>query len=217
MTSKAVKKPVHKVLLKETQLQALHRRRKLGSHKFALSNADPQPLPKEEVRSRKVVLPSSHGKSALPKKMQLRTRLKVLHSQVPSPSPSPPCSSCTTSACCRVFLVEITDEEFASGYYEDFATKFTEEQRTQLQSSLLTFSLAVRTAPSLLTPNTPAYLEGVPGVACPFLADDGGCSIYAYRPVTCRVYSCLDDPRITEEMRTSEDALAEYLEGTTAQ
>lgn len=33
-----------------------------------------------------------------------------------------------------------------------------------------------------------------PGLVCPFVDNDNRCSVYLYRPETCRTYSCLGDP-----------------------
>jgi Fe-S-cluster containining protein len=37
------------------------------------------------------------------------------------------------------------------------------------------------------------YFEA--GLRCPLIAQDGGCSVHAFRPITCRMYFSFSDPR----------------------
>ncbi len=137
----------------------------------------PQPITKVHVQDR------------------LRVKLDMFYSTLPSPNPSPPCETCETSACCSLFFVPITEEEYTSGRYEGVAVKVTSEAAEQLEAShrLPRNPLRVDGAPAY-------YLEGVPGEPCPYLKNNR-CSIYAQRPMICRTYSCVGDARITEEMR----------------
>ncbi len=126
---------------------------------------------------------------------KIRVKLDMVYATLEAPTPTPPCDTCETSVCCSHFYVPITEEEYASGRYDGVAVKVEAEAADQLES---TYRLPKN---PLRTPGAPAYyLEGVPGEPCPYLKNNR-CSIYAHRPLICRTYTCVNDPRITEEMR----------------
>lgn len=126
---------------------------------------------------------------------RIRVKLDMVYATLESPNPVPPCDTCETSACCYMFYVPITEEEYSSGRYEGVAVSVSPEAADQLES---THRLPKN---PLRVPGEPVYyLEGVPGEPCPYLKDNR-CSIYAHRPLICRTYSCVNDPRITEDMR----------------
>lgn len=199
--SDVLKKPVHVAVLKPTYMQQLAKEGKMPNTAFSLPTPNPQQLPGPEQAKVKLGFQAPN----LVKRVQAKTKLRMVHDNVP-PIPAdkqPPCDTCKTAACCRAFVVNITELEYESGIYGDAAVKLTPEISKQLRGlpSLLT-------APRSMTGNT-YYLEGKMGEPCPFLTKDNKCGIYDIRPVTCRVYTCADDDRITEDMRSGADPITE--------
>ncbi len=146
------------------------------------------------------------GGSSVAKQSVLRTRLRVMHDSVPKvPAElAPPCHECKTAACCRAFLVDITREEYESGLYGDHAIKLTPEMQEQLSlspTSWLAFAAAQGSSMFAGRSENMYVLEGLMGQPCPFLKADNKCGIYEYRPLTCRVYTCVGDSRVTQRMR----------------
>lgn len=193
-----LKKPVHLALLRPTELDKLAANKKIGQTPYGVNpKVDAQPLPVEPKPERyKVPVP----KIPTVKAVKNQIKLKVLHDRVP-PIPAdkiPPCSTCKTAACCHVFVVNIDEMEYESGLYGDAAVKLTPEMYKQLRGKFI--------LPQMLTAPRPTgadayYLEGKIGEPCPFLTEDKKCGIYDIRPKTCRAYTCVGDPRITEGMR----------------
>lgn len=135
-------------------------------------------------------------------KTQGRVKLRLFHANAPVPKKAP-CESCKSAACCKAFLVRITEEEYKSGLYDPHVVAFDEAVVEQLQSEFLLPAMA--SVPNLLqTPGKQYYLEGAVDQPCPFLKDNK-CSIYEDRPYVCRTYTCVDDPRITEQLRNNEN------------
>lgn len=135
-------------------------------------------------------------------KTQGRVKLRLFHANAPTPKKAP-CETCKSAACCKAFLVRITEEEYKSGLYDPYAVAFTDNVIQQLQSDFLL--PAMMAVPNLLqTTGTQYYLEGAVNQPCPFLKDNK-CSIYEDRPYVCRTYTCVDDPRITDEIRNDEN------------
>lgn len=133
-----------------------------------------------------------------------KLRLRVLHDRVP-PLPKdkvPPCDECEAAPCCTIFTVQLTKLEYESGIYGKHAVKFPVEVLEQFQGKM--GELVAPNAPELflLKHDTPQYLlEGIRGAPCPFLGENNRCTIYNDRPLVCRTYTCVGDPRITSEMR----------------
>lgn len=198
MSEDVLKKPVHVALLRPTQLEKLAQAKKIETSPYGLNpNAASQPLPKE-LREKSYTLPKAPNYAKQAKK---RVQLKIIHDRVP-PIPEgkqPPCSTCKTAACCYVFVVNIDEAEYESGLYGDAAVKLTPEIFQQLRNRFLLAQMI--TAPRANTETNTYFLEGKIGEPCPFLTEDKKCGIYEIRPRTCRVYTCVGDPRITEEMR----------------
>lgn len=202
-----MKKPVHVAILKPTLIQKLKEQGRLSDRRFAGQTPDEFKLPVDETATKRR-LPVLNMGSTLQKKALYKTQVRRLHESIPplESDKIPPCDSCKTSACCRAFLVALTEEEYESGYYGDFAVKFSQEDIQQLQDKSTIFAslhAPVGLNNLLAKPDNDShyYLEGVIGTACPFLQEDGRCGIYENRPVVCRVYSCVGDDRITQEMR----------------
>lgn len=190
-----LKKPVHAALLKPTALDQLAKEGRLPAE-------EKPPLPRDEAPP-KVFNPLSKLKSTgLLQQANKRVRLQVLHANA-APIPAdrkPPCESCKASPCCKAFLVEITQLEYESGAYEEFAVELTPNVAKQLRTKGLL--IPTLTAPQLTDGDGAKYfLEGKLWEACPFLGEDNKCTIYDTRPLTCRMYSCVGDDRITQEMR----------------
>jgi len=100
-------------------------------------------------------------------------------------------------------MVNITADEYESGLYGDYAVKLTHQDSKNLRMGTL-LALATLHMPMVhgVQEGEPQYyLEGPVGQVCPMLQEDGQCGIYEKRPLTCRMYSCVDDARITQEMR----------------
>ncbi|NJL55421.1 YkgJ family cysteine cluster protein [bacterium] len=199
-----LKKPVHVALLRTTHVQKLVQQGKFVPTPYGVEPAIDAKLPSEPKKSTTpshlVKLPSSD----IVKKTKKRVQLNVIHNQV-APIPeerTPPCGSCKTSACCYVFAVNITELEYESGLYGDAAVKITPEMQKQFQS----YNMLPLGMPRVA--DTAGYfLEGKIGEPCPFLTPDAKCGIYEIRPITCRVYSCVGDSRITEDMRQGKEPL----------
>lgn len=201
MSEDVLKKPVHLALLRPTQLEKLAIEGRVEATPFGIDpRVEAQPLPVEQKEKPfKVTLPKAPNYTKAAKK---QVQLRVLHDRVP-PIPAdkqPPCSTCKTSACCYVFVVNIDELEYESGLYGDAAVKITPEMFNQLRSRFVLPQMV--TAPRPTATDRPSYyLEGKIGEPCPFLTEDKKCGIYDIRPKTCRVYTCVGDPRITEGMR----------------
>lgn len=202
MSEDVLKKPVHLALLRPTQLDKLAAERKIEATPFGIDpSAGPAvPLPTEQKeRPPRVSLPKvpNYAKAA-----KQQVHLKVLYDNLPTipPDKQPPCETCKTAACCYVFVVNIDELEYESGLYGDAAVKLTPEIFQQLRSRFIAPQMI--TAPRQMSESKNSYyLEGKIGEPCPFLTKDNKCGIYDIRPRTCRVYSCVGDPRITEGMR----------------
>lgn len=199
MTDDVLKKPVHVALLRTTTLEQLAATQKIGVTPFGVDPTTERvhlPQAKKE-RPYHIDIPKAANYAKLAKK---RVQLRVVHDRIPAVpvDKQPPCSSCKTAACCRVFVVNLTELEYESGVYGDSAVKLTPEIYQQLQSR---FAQTVMLTAPRNTGETSYYLEGSIGQPCPFLLDDNRCGIYENRPRTCRVYTCVGDPRITEGMR----------------
>ena len=200
--SEVIKKPVHLAILKESHIQKLAREGKLKEQSFALSSPEKVTLPTTGSKPR-LTYNAPRGPDVV-KQMRLRTHLRVIHDKSP-PLPTdkqPPCDTCKTAACCKAFVVHITKEEYESGLYGDAAIEITEEMRQQLPSTSRNFLHTAIQMPNIVFDTAHSYfLEGMIGEPCKFLGKDNRCTIYDIRPLTCRQYSCVDDPRITQGMR----------------
>ena len=195
-----LKKPVHIALLRPTQLDKLAADHKIEASSFGVDPAvKTAALPTERTEKLGYSIPKASQYAKTAKK---QVQLRVIHDNVP-PIPedkTPPCSTCKTATCCKVFVVNIEELEYESGLYGDSAIKFTPEMFQQLRSKFLALQMVA--APRQVAGDKPAYyLEGKIGEPCPFLTEDMKCGIYDIRPITCRVYSCVGDARITEDMR----------------
>lgn len=198
--SDVLKKPVHAVLYKATALEQIAAEGRVPS-----SERPPLPKPAKKAAPEKFNPLAGFKGNNLPKQQMQKVRLQVIHDSVPPlpPDKIPPCDTCKTVACCTAFLVEITDLEYESGYYGEHAIKIEAEAAKQLKSRGL---LLTRYTDPVGNEDTPQYyLEGRTGTPCPFLQDDNRCGIYEHRPLTCRSYTCIDDPRITEAVRQGEE------------
>lgn len=200
-----LKKPVHTALLPLTHIQSLQAQGKLPKNAVSLEAPSPVNLPKQEEanNSPRLRLPKSGANQVL-KKDKIRTRLRIMHNKIPplSKDKEPPCETCTGAPCCKAFLVQLTEDEYESGLYANYAVKITEESREQLRFNIGAFILSLDALPILYgSYNTVYYLEGAADYACPFLGENNKCTIYNDRPTVCRSYSCVGDSRITEEMR----------------
>jgi len=200
MSEDVLKKPVHVALLRPTHLDELAQDKRIEKTQFGVDpNVPAQPLPVKTSMMPKFGLPTTSHNPA--KAAKARVRLKVLHDTV-APIPedkTPPCDTCKTAACCHVFVVNITEVEYESGLYGDAAVKFTPEIFEQLRSRLILPQML--TAPRPTKAAAAYFLEGKIGEPCPFLMENKRCGIYDIRPRTCRQYTCVGDPRITEGMR----------------
>jgi Fe-S-cluster containining protein len=199
MSDDLLKKPVHIALLRPTQLEKLAAEGKIAQTQFGVDpNGSGQPLPVEQKeKPYKVALPKAPNYAKTAKK---QVQLRVIHNSVP-PIPAelqPPCGTCKTAACCYVFVVNIDELEYEAGIYGDAAVKLTPEMYQQLRGR---FVLAQMVTAPRASKKPGYYLEGKIGEPCPFLTKDNKCGIYDIRPKTCRVYTCVGDPRITEGMR----------------
>jgi Fe-S-cluster containining protein len=215
-TLDVLKKPVHAVVLKPHHLQELHRKGKLPSSGAVRSLPPQQTLPKAKkpVKKRYNPLAGFDMKSvAKPARDAMRkTRLTVLHNSLPSlpQNLQPPCTECKTSACCIAFVVSITKDEYESGYYEPYAVELDPQYMKQIKGSVLLPSTATSPVHGI-TDEAEYYLEGRLGEPCPFL-ENNRCSIYDQRPITCRIYTCVGDKRITQAMRDGTDTIFSELD-----
>lgn len=214
MADDVLKKPVHIAVLKPTHLEKLADAGKISATPFGVSPKSSNiSLPKLEVEKTgalglpKLLKQQITSSGNLVKQNKQHLKLRVLHDSVP-PIPKdkiPPCSSCKTAACCRAFVVNITQLEYESGMYGDAAIKLTPEIHDQLKSRFI--MPAVIGAPITKTDRNAYYLEGKIGDPCPFLTAEQRCGIYEFRPVTCRAYTCAEDPRITDGMRSGTEPI----------
>jgi Fe-S-cluster containining protein len=193
--SDVLKKEIHpilhtKVAWKEVK-PSLH-------HPYESNNVQDQPLPKEEKAKPGLLGKIKHTPIDVIQQDKIRRRLNVMYSTITIPPDKvPPCGTCKAAPCCKSYIVPILKEEYESGIYGDYAVKLTKEA---LQA------LATQKSPAFRLNASPGQdevyvLEGHIGEACPFLGADNKCTIYEYRPRTCRVYTCLEDERITQELR----------------
>lgn len=199
-----LKKPVHTALIPLTHIQTLQAEGKLPKNAVSLETPEPIGLPQNKpVATSRMKLPIS-GASEIFRKEKMKTRLRVLYDKVPSipKDKKPPCDTCTEAPCCKAFMVELTQDEYDSGLFADYAVKLTEEARNQLKFNVGTVILSLNALPLLLSRDDVYYLEGEAGQPCPYLDNKNRCTIYNDRPVVCRSYTCVGDSRITEQMRT---------------
>lgn len=194
-----LKKPVHTNLSKYTELEKLHHNNKLVKTPVSLVTWNRSSLP-TEVKEHYV---SSVHKS------KAKFKLQVMYDKVP-PIPKelkPNCKECKTQACCTAFLVPLTKLEYESGIYGDNAVKLTREAVDQLKGSYALRWTLLQMGGLLSTDkDTHYYLEGGLGAQCPYLTKKG-CSIYDYRPLTCRTYTCVGDNRITQNIKDGVDKM----------
>jgi len=187
-------KKVHLALLKPTH----SRRNTFLDHEYV------KEVPVAQEGSEKAPEPAwralSRQAAATNRQMAAKTKLRVLHSRVPGPINPAPCDTCKTSVCCSAFVIQITPEEYESGLYGDSAVALTSKDAANVQGKLSRFMTLGFPHMSQVTDRV-YFLEGTIGVPCPLLGDDNRCSIYEDRPIVCRTYSCMDDPRITQEHR----------------
>lgn len=225
--SDILEKPVHAILLKPDHIQSLVEEGRLPQ---ALKERElPLPKPKKEKKNKLNLKVLNEAKkwnvpsgNKLRKQQRTQMRLRALHDSIPGPDPVPPCSTCKTAPCCKAFVVVLTELEYDSGLYGDMAIKFTPDVIEQINHGSL-----LPLFPNDLLPNdfhgnsnNSYYLEGMMGQPCPFLQEDNRCGIYENRPITCRVYSCVGDPRITEGMRQGTEplmTLRDLLEGLSSE
>lgn len=209
-----LKKPVHAVVLRESHIQKLSREGKLPQQLYAKPSPASQPLPKEEPPKKPSLTFNAPKGPDVMKQARLRTHLRVLHDSVgPFPEDKkPPCDSCQTAACCRAFVVHITQEEYESGLYAPYAVEITDEVRRQIPPTSKNAVLLALSAPNvLLARREKFFLEGTMGEPCPFLQEDNRCGIYEVRPYTCRAYTCIGDDNITEGMRNGTEDIASAM------
>lgn len=200
--SDILKKPVHVALLRPAPVQHMAAAGTFKQTPYGLDPALPMPVLPKETKAASTIPrfeKPTLAVSSISKQTKRQVQLKVLHDLVPAPSPTPPCATCKTSACCKAFVVNITEQEYESGLYGDAAVKITPEIAQQLHSRFL--AVAMLGAPVVTGTDTAYYFEGKLGEACPFLDDHNRCRIYDIRPITCRSYGCVEDPRITDALR----------------
>lgn len=215
--SDVLKKPVHLAILKPTHIEKLTSEGKLPVSRFGVPTMERQPLPQPEKKQAPTAvsavpkfsaIASSQGADLL-KKNKKQVMLKVIYEQLPpiAPERKPPCQSCKTAACCKAFIVNISKEEYESGFYGDSAIALTPDIYKQLKSTFILPALVG--SPITRNEETTSYvLEGKLGEPCPFLTASNRCGIYDIRPVTCRTYSCVGDARITEGMRQGTEPIS---------
>lgn len=196
-----LKKPVHSVLIPITHIERLQNAGKLPKNAVSIDTEHAELPTEKQEKPARVQIPKIETVKA-PKQQKLRTRLKVLHQALPEfpEEVKPPCNTCKASPCCKAFLVELTQEEYDSGLYDQYAVKLPKESKEQLRYNFTMFLSTVTVASALQEDRDSYYLEGKIGEDCPFLKNNR-CSIYEDRPIVCRLYTCVGDPRITEEMR----------------
>lgn len=209
--------PVHAILLKPTHIQQLVTEGRLPETLREAAVSLPKPQKQAPTKMRLNVLQQAKSLN-LPsaRKMQhtqqVRARLGAAHAsaKLPTGAQKPPCGSCKTAACCRAFVVGISTEEYDSGFYGDVAIQLTPDVKKQLRGKVL--SPFTMNAPTVHTDTTDHVLDGLIGDPCPFLQEDNSCGIYEKRPITCRVYSCVGDDRITEGMRDGTEPIISLSE-----
>lgn len=199
MAKSPLNKPVHPALYRKPPIAEV-----VPSTRPDVENPQPQQdcLPKEapavktQLRAPKFEKPTFRQQS---REGKLRIHLRTLWRHVPSlpEELEPPCETCETSACCKEFFVPLAQEEYESGEYAPYAVRVAAKAMQQLKRSInLPYSYE--------DPNGDGYyLEGMPGEYCPFFKNNK-CSIYDKRPLTCRTYTCVTDPRITESLRKND-------------
>lgn len=180
-----LKEPVHPVLYKETAIHSHARRKGIKDGKFHLPVLPMADLPKEEVQTFGKL---SFPKNNLQKQTLLRSQVSRWHQKLKTVEPLPPCHECKTAVCCKAKIINLTKEEFESGLYGDYAVEMPE-----------------RVGREKLPPSMKYILDKTADEPCPFLNSNNQCGIYDYRPAVCRVYTCLQDPHITPEMREEYD------------
>lgn len=193
------KKHTHVALVKPTLLEKLKKEGRLTRSKTVVE----MPVREEVIPPKSSMATAAAHGAASQDKTKARTRLRILHDKAPTPTgdKTPPCDSCVTAVCCYAFLIYLTEDEYKSGLYGDYVVKLTPEVRRQLNNRASMQTLAGMSHLTRIIDNKDAfYLEGTISEPCPFLKDSK-CSIYEHRPYVCRVYSCVGDIRITEEMR----------------
>lgn len=205
-------KPVHFAVLKPSYIQEL----KLQEGGVIKKTPEAAELPKQEKPKKKSKkfnpfqgVQFDKNTKSVTEQAKLRTHLRVLHDSYPPlpPEQVPPCDTCKASPCCSAFVVAITEDEYNSGLYGDYAVKLTQEQAKQVRGKML-LPITVTVPTVYNEEETQHFLEGRVGEPCPFLEGDGTntwCGIYEDRPLVCRAYTCVDDPRITQAMRDGEE------------
>lgn len=212
--SEVLKKPVHLAILKPTHLQKLAAENRLPTTAYSVSVPEQPDLPTEQVEKPYSVPKLNLPSTDLVKKSNKQMRLRMYYDRIPlmPKEKVPPCETCKVAPCCTAFVVNITKDEYESGFYGDAAIELTLEIQKQLNNQFLQFStLGVPTNNS----KTSYFLESKIGEPCPFLTTENQCGIYDIRPATCRVYTCVGDDRITPSMRdgTSKMDLISLLTG----
>ena len=188
----------HVAILRETHVERLARENRLPK----------AAIPRPERKEQPAKLPSFNIEHKLTRhktkqeEAMKRRRLNVLYDAVPPfpPEHEPPCGTCKAVPCCVATVIPLTKEEFESGNFGEYAVKLTKEVRKQLRSGIVG---------RFLTALIPGYekegdlhvLDSAVGDPCPFLRDDNKCSIYEKRPLACRMYTCVTDPNIDQEVR----------------
>jgi len=214
-----LQKPVHVAILRPAHVQKLAQEGKLPQRLLSIpvrnipDLPDGKPAPTEKPVASYAAAARRGAKAR--REVMLRTKLHVIHNNVP-PLPKdqqPPCHDCKNSACCYAFMVNITAEEYESGLYGDYAVKLTHKDAENLGDGRFARIATMRTPAvhDIVEGQPQYYLEGPVGRACPMLQEDGKCGIYEKRPITCRVYTCVGDKRITEEMRNGDIDIEEAL------
>jgi len=203
--SDVLKKPVHLAILRPSHLQQLVKEGRLPDYVLSVPTPEKQPLPQEPKKARRRLptynIPEVAARGAkLREEHLLRSRVRLFHKNAPKSAPAP-CDECSTAACCVAFLVNLTPDEYNSGLYGEYAVKLTVKDAKAIGMGRIAL-LATMHVISVHTikDEDHYYLEGPIGVSCPLL-QNGRCSIYDQRPMTCRTYSCADDERITQGMR----------------
>lgn len=211
-SNEAIKREVHPALYKPTHIQKVEATGQLGDTLVSVKTPNPPVLPKKERKKPRRHLPVMDTSSL--KKQLAKTSLRRRYTTIPPlpPELTPDCASCKTSACCSSFMVDLTKEEYESGLYGDYAVKMTKEAIQQLKNSdAIRFSM-LQLGDILEREQEEYYfLEGSVGKPCPLLGENG-CTIYKDRPLTCRTYTCVMDPRITQGMRDGTEPIpGEFL------
>jgi Fe-S-cluster containining protein len=215
-----LKKPVHHILVKPTHLQKMVKEGRLPEalvDKQVPLPQEPKPSKKpkkrlqvlQQAKKQRLNMPSARE---MRKQQQVRLRLSTIHNSIPplDGDLTPPCDECKTSACCYAFIVGITEMEYESGLYGDFAIKIDEDTLKQLRGKVLLPT--TMNGPNPFSKKDQYVLEGMIGSPCPFLQEDGRCGVYDTRPITCRTYTCVVDDRITQGMRDGTEPILSISE-----